>query len=108
MREVVSPRGVTYNVTCHQWFTGGLSSILTLPTICVHRWSVWQVSLHASSGRAGQLSARSPCCVLLMLSICCSSSWLSLYSIAERLEGRRSEEHTSELQSHSDLVCRLL
>ena len=22
--------------------------------------------------------------------------------------GRRSEEHTSELQSHSDLVCRLL
>src|SRR5438132_3634714 len=25
-----------------------------------------------------------------------------------RLEGLRSEEHTSELQSHSDLVCRLL
>src|SRR5438034_2327763 len=25
-----------------------------------------------------------------------------------RLEGSRSEEHTSELQSHSDLVCRLL
>src|SRR5438034_4669472 len=24
------------------------------------------------------------------------------------LQGRRSEEHTSELQSHSDLVCRLL
>src|SRR5947207_11836810 len=24
------------------------------------------------------------------------------------LEQRRSEEHTSELQSHSDLVCRLL
>src|SRR5438034_2192166 len=24
------------------------------------------------------------------------------------LPGRRSEEHTSELQSHSDLVCRLL
>src|SRR5438132_2845437 len=23
-------------------------------------------------------------------------------------QGRRSEEHTSELQSHSDLVCRLL
>src|SRR5947207_7429455 len=23
-------------------------------------------------------------------------------------KGRRSEEHTSELQSHSDLVCRLL
>src|SRR5262252_11175565 len=25
-----------------------------------------------------------------------------------RRPGRRSEEHTSELQSHSDLVCRLL
>src|SRR5438132_6594243 len=25
-----------------------------------------------------------------------------------RLASRRSEEHTSELQSHSDLVCRLL
>src|SRR5215211_5543530 len=24
------------------------------------------------------------------------------------MDGRRSEEHTSELQSHSDLVCRLL
>src|SRR5260221_4677977 len=27
---------------------------------------------------------------------------------AERRFGYRSEEHTSELQSHSDLVCRLL
>src|SRR5438132_8638634 len=26
----------------------------------------------------------------------------------EHPRGRRSEEHTSELQSHSDLVCRLL
>src|SRR5438034_3504695 len=26
----------------------------------------------------------------------------------ERPDGKRSEEHTSELQSHSDLVCRLL
>src|SRR5438034_1826179 len=30
-----------------------------------------------------------------------SEDWL-------RLSQRRSEEHTSELQSHSDLVCRLL
>src|SRR5438034_5329047 len=27
---------------------------------------------------------------------------------AERIHQERSEEHTSELQSHSDLVCRLL
>src|SRR5436190_18565970 len=26
----------------------------------------------------------------------------------QQIPGRRSEEHTSELQSHSDLVCRLL
>src|SRR5437588_9453385 len=29
-------------------------------------------------------------------------------SDARRANQRRSEEHTSELQSHSDLVCRLL
>src|SRR5437588_8390875 len=28
--------------------------------------------------------------------------------LVERLQETRSEEHTSELQSHSDLVCRLL
>src|SRR5438132_4600238 len=28
--------------------------------------------------------------------------------LVDRPYGRRSEEHTSELQSHSDLVCRLL
>src|SRR5260221_2618912 len=28
--------------------------------------------------------------------------------LARRRSRRRSEEHTSELQSHSDLVCRLL
>src|SRR5260221_10865890 len=28
--------------------------------------------------------------------------------VAPAVEGDRSEEHTSELQSHSDLVCRLL
>src|SRR5947207_99707 len=28
--------------------------------------------------------------------------------LAQREEHARSEEHTSELQSHSDLVCRLL
>src|SRR5260221_2216827 len=37
---------------------------------------------------------------------------LTLIRIFEELRGRgyggRSEEHTSELQSHSDLVCRLL
>src|SRR5438034_1675347 len=31
-----------------------------------------------------------------------------LLHVDGRLEALRSEEHTSELQSHSDLVCRLL
>src|SRR5260221_893439 len=33
---------------------------------------------------------------------------LDLIAARERVGGGRSEEHTSELQSHSDLVCRLL
>src|SRR5438132_10040995 len=38
---------------------------------------------------------------------------LVLYEVTEDMylldkDGKRSEEHTSELQSHSDLVCRLL
>src|SRR6266566_8617776 len=89
MEDVVSPRGVTYKVTCHQWFTNGLSSILTLPTICVHIWSVSQVSLHASYGRAGHFSIDSLCCVLLVLSMCCSA-WLSYYSIAAHNEVRHA------------------
>src|SRR5438132_14007334 len=31
-----------------------------------------------------------------------------LLELADELQKQRSEEHTSELQSHSDLVCRLL
>src|SRR5438034_8627370 len=34
--------------------------------------------------------------------------WVRLPKRKSRLQGWRSEEHTSELQSHSDLVCRLL
>src|SRR5260221_9690656 len=33
---------------------------------------------------------------------------ISTATCAATLRPRRSEEHTSELQSHSDLVCRLL
>src|SRR5436190_18349104 len=32
----------------------------------------------------------------------------AVLAAATARQGRRSEEHTSELQSHSDLVCRLL
>src|SRR5260370_14671675 len=30
------------------------------------------------------------------------------YQVSKPVEGRRSEEHTSELQSHLNIVCRLL
>src|SRR5260221_4908338 len=33
--------------------------------------------------------------------------WRQVHQLADGIAGR-SEEHTSELQSHSDLVCRLL
>src|SRR5260221_1002744 len=38
---------------------------------------------------------------------CTCSAWLGC-STASTSRAARSEEHTSELQSHSDLVCRLL
>src|SRR5260221_7768650 len=37
-----------------------------------------------------------------------SSTDETFLTFARRRDGERSEEHTSELQSHSDLVCRLL
>src|SRR5260221_8664131 len=44
---------------------------------------------------------------LALPTFCCITTWVRL---TEHNVGsaRRSEEHTSELQSHSDLVCRLL
>src|SRR5438034_8120704 len=38
----------------------------------------------------------------------CPGSRLALPGTGSRANPLRSEEHTSELQSHSDLVCRLL
>src|SRR5438034_6807879 len=38
----------------------------------------------------------------------CGNAGTLLRLLAGVLAGQRSEEHTSELQSHSDLVCRLL
>ena len=35
-------------------------------------------------------------------------TWVDLESVIQSEVIRRSEEHTSELQSHHDLVCRLL
>src|SRR5206468_12059534 len=60
----------------------------------------------------------STCRSLLILSIRLGPAWcgcqgvpqsvLSIWACASTRPGMRSEEHTSELQSRSDLVCRLL
>src|SRR5436190_9048969 len=66
-------------------------------------------------GRTGRLSDRCILCNPSVVSLCHRSKEESLRLKAKRrrCESRgesrgRSEEHTSELQSHSDLVCRLL
>src|ERR1700747_1881880 len=52
--EVVSPREVTYSVTCQEWLIHGLSVSRILPTICVHMCRVTAVSFHSAKGRDGQ------------------------------------------------------
>src|SRR5689334_14215543 len=54
--EVVNPRGVTYSVTFHQWFTSGVRPARVLPTICVHMCSVSQVLSHSANGSGGHSS----------------------------------------------------
>src|SRR5438034_6649546 len=46
--------------------------------------------------------------VVLGFLILLAGGVLQAQSIYGTITGTRSEEHTSELQSHSDLVCRLL
>ena len=56
------------------------------------------------------LVAAAPPLFLLTISGCGSapSFYPAHFSLRQRPRFLRSEEHTSELQSHSDLVCRLL
>src|SRR2546421_9557608 len=54
------------------------------------------------------------CCVtnavvMLLIATCSVYAWILTYeNLPNMLADNRSEEHTSELQSRSDLVCRLL
>src|SRR5437588_8463571 len=52
--------------------------------------------------RVDTYRARNPSCALRSWSV------MSTPTLQPRTSCARSEEHTSELQSHSDLVCRLL
>src|SRR5216117_4110309 len=63
--EVVSPREVTYSVTCQEWFVHGVRVKRILPTICVHMCRVLAVSFHSANGRDGHDELEPPfiyCC----------------------------------------------
>src|SRR5260370_17286709 len=51
---------------------------------------------------------RSPQCLKCPISRCTSLATVALARRPQRTVRQRSEEHTSELQSHLNLVCRLL
>src|SRR6202012_6296368 len=55
---------------------------------------IYTLSLHDALPICGTSTASTPTCANIWASSCRSAT--------------RSEEHTSELQSHSDIVCRLL
>ncbi|MCO5571888.1 hypothetical protein L7F22_025636 [Adiantum nelumboides] len=53
--DVVSPRGPTYSVTCHQWLSSGAWAMRILPTIWVHMCRVSRVAVQSATRRLGQL-----------------------------------------------------
>src|SRR5947207_6331761 len=76
------------------------------------RLSGWKSSLEPTSSVEEQRSRPPRACWLKAWRGCCRP-WSNSSSRIERASklcssSIRSEEHTSELQSHSDLVCRLL
>src|SRR5438132_5634378 len=66
----------------------------------------WSTSICGPSSSSFQLRRARP--ISSMCPSICSSAAENRRCRASSCCGSRSEEHTSELQSHSDLVCRLL
>src|SRR2546421_1953207 len=66
----------------------------------------WSERRDLNSGPLAPHASALPGCATLRH--VCSSSANRLARLGSSRVGRRSEEHTSELQSRSDLVCRLL
>src|SRR4051812_49552467 len=68
-----------------------------------------KVVLHArSEARAQDARRKLPDCEAVLIGDVATLA--AMHSVADQANahGRRSEEHTSELQSHVNLVCRLL
>src|SRR5438034_8858674 len=92
--------------------------IVTLSFFTYSRWlTTYTISLHdalpISSPRRSWIAPVRMCMPLISdafrgsgADIATGACTSDFYGVA--LVGARSEEHTSELQSHSDLVCRLL
>src|SRR5438132_9953395 len=91
------------------YFLGGFSAYLIVPSgrwknhsgcSATHGWSGEHWIAKSSATSRPRLRARST--NRSKSSRVPSSGWTAVWPLS------RSEEHTSELQSHSDLVCRLL
>src|SRR5260221_10143023 len=68
------------------------------PYTTLFRSNCWRCCCEQESPAAAHSTSRAICWFAFAASRACSAPPCT----------RRSEEHTSELQSHSDLVCRLL
>src|SRR4029434_5239745 len=81
-----------------------VSTALLLLVVARYRWSaILQEDMLFCAELPTRTTAQE-CSVLFMLIIDCSHRFKSSFQLFESL---RSEEHTSELQSHLNLVCRL-
>src|SRR6266851_3915369 len=71
-----------------EWTVPGLAAELGMPAVTIYNWIYrgWITARHAPGTR----------------------NWIITAGDEQIRQLRRSEEHTSELQSHHDLVCRLL
>src|SRR5260221_2808444 len=103
----------------------GSTSTATTFLSCEATWRTDSMSLNGTRTKPGT-SGSNPCCTLRLPvaeSVASVLPWKALsmttipglstplpwpYRRASLIAASRSEEHTSELQSHSDLVCRLL
>src|SRR5947207_11716168 len=74
--------------------------------------TLFRSPLPDSPSASPRCSSRFPrCCLPLLQTLIRCPQWSSSESCSSKkppLRCSRSEEHTSELQSHSELVCRLL
>src|SRR5690606_41542211 len=90
----------------HFPYTTLFRSVCCLPNISKDRFP--KVIRLASIYCLAWVSCRESSCKLPIRPEWCGFSWTFLSEVSGAFLWRRSEEHTSELQSRENLVCRLL